>query len=56
MSDIYKGIEALEKLKMLLEEAPEMFKVTSKMWKIRYDSLIDAGFTEEQALKLCKEF
>lgn len=45
----------LEKLKRHQESIAEFHIMMAKVQKAAYDAKIDAGFTPEQALELCKK-
>ena len=50
-----KALEGLETLKESLPMAQEYMKLNAILTKSKYDTLIDQGFTKEQALELCKK-
>ena len=39
----------------LFPEFKKRQKIQARMMKVRYDSLINVGFTDEQALWICKD-
>lgn len=45
----------LEKMKRQVPELMEYFAVRAKLTKAHFDGLVEAGFTPEQALELCKQ-
>lgn len=46
--------ESIEELSLSFEQHVEGMSVVSKCFKARYETLIDAGFTEAQAFELVK--
>lgn len=46
--------EALENIKMLISKQQEMQDVFAKATRTKFESLLKAGFTKDEALFLCK--
>ena len=46
--------EALENIKMLISKQQEMQDVFAKATRAKFESLLKAGFTKDEALFLCK--
>lgn len=47
--------EALRNIRSNLQLHLEYIQITAKMHKTKYDALIKEGFTDAQALELCKK-
>lgn len=47
-------VSALEGLKRNISTIIEYQEILAKLKKAKFDSLVEAGFTEEQAIELCR--